>query len=1008
MQVSEIFEIAMRLSGSDQTRFLDGICAYDLALRKEVEALLHAHQESGTFLADRSHVEPPDRSLDATIDSHTRESRGMLIAGKYKLLEAIGEGGMGSVWLAEQSIPVKRKVAIKLIKAGMDSRQVVARFEAERQALALMDHPNIAKVFDGGMTDQGRPYFVMEYVKGIPLTDYCDQARLTVRDRLGLFTSVCQAVQHAHQKGIIHRDLKPSNILACLYDGVPVPKVIDFGLAKAMHQSLTDHSLHTLHGVAVGTPLYMSPEQAEHNNLDIDTRADIYSLGVILYELLTGTTPLEKQQVKQAAWNEILRLIKDVEPPKPSTRLSGSANLPSVAAQRSIDPTQLRKSLIGDLDWIVMKSLEKARSRRYETANALARDLQRCLANEPIEARPPSTTYRFRKFVVRHKTTFALVTAIFASVLLASVVSTYWAWEAQRQKTNAQANLTDAITQRGLADEAKNRYLQERDSARKAYDQARSALDEISSEVIQEWLAGLPELSTKQVDFLKRVAMQYESITANSDTESQQQLTLGVGYLRLANIYSMLGKQPESSDSIERAVATLQPLVQSKPNELPVRIAYCEALYGRFTAVMSNWKGVATDQIAEAGWQEVERLAAEFPDEDRCRRLRVDFANSYATFLMYSGRNTLALELQERSTDDIDALIRKNPDDQQVQLERIRSLSTRSAILGRLGKPGEALVLLLEAIKAADVLAEKYPDIPDCLSSAARNHQNLSISLKNDNKLPEAEAEISIAIRFQSELAMRFPSAVSFRTALGQSQLVQTDILLNINELERGLLAAGDAVATWQTLVRMSNGAHGVQGLAAAHICQARALNLTGNPEAALPIFADAIRDNQSIVNGDPRNRYAVIDRRNAFVHRAEAYRALGRFDEALQDQLSVIDTESMLEQRVASSFVQLCHDFAHARQAETALKQIRETADELPDELAKKYLIGLARDACIAANSAESSATSKALLDQAVSMLVRLKRIQGDIATEALAGDEFGPIRSNPKFQTLMKSPTP
>ncbi len=268
-------------------------------------------------------------------------SAGTVIAGRFKLLEKIGEGGMGTVWAAQQTEPVRRRVAIKLVKPGMDSRQVLARFEAERQALAVMDHPNIAKVLDGGMTDQGRPYFTMEYVKGVPITDYCDKARLSVKDRLMLMRQVCQAVQHAHQKGIIHRDLKPSNILVCPYDGQPVPKVIDFGLAKAMHQPLTEHTVYTAHGMLMGTPLYMSPEQAEMNNLDIDTRTDIYSLGVILYELLTGSTPMDKERFKHAAWQEMQRLIKEEEPAKPSTRLSGSDSLPTIAAQRSLEPAQL-------------------------------------------------------------------------------------------------------------------------------------------------------------------------------------------------------------------------------------------------------------------------------------------------------------------------------------------------------------------------------------------------------------------------------------------------------------------------------------------------------------------------------------------------------------------------------------------------------------------------------------------------------------------------------------------
>jgi WD40 repeat protein/serine/threonine protein kinase/tetratricopeptide (TPR) repeat protein len=352
--------------------------------------------------------DPPVQAATLTHDS-AGERVGMVVAGRYKLLEQIGEGGMGTVWVAEQTQPVRRKVALKLIKAGMDSKTVLARFEAERQALALMDHPNIAKVLDGGTTENGRPYFVMEYVKGIPLTKYCDDARLSIAERLALFMPVCHAVQHAHQKGIIHRDLKPSNILVSLYDGVPLPKVIDFGLAKAMHQSLTEHTLHTAHGTMMGTPLYMSPEQAELNNLDVDTRTDIYSLGVILYELLTGTTPLERKRFKEAAWQEMLRLIKEEEPPKPSTRLSGSGTLPTVAAQRKLDPAKLTRLVQGDLDWIAMKALEKERGRRYETANALSRDIQRYLSDEAVEACPPSRSYRLRKFARKNRA--ALVTA---------------------------------------------------------------------------------------------------------------------------------------------------------------------------------------------------------------------------------------------------------------------------------------------------------------------------------------------------------------------------------------------------------------------------------------------------------------------------------------------------------------------------------------------------------------------------------------------------------------------
>jgi serine/threonine protein kinase/tetratricopeptide (TPR) repeat protein len=457
-RLESILAAAAALASSEErAAYLDQACAGDAALRQQVEGLLKAHDQAGHFL-DRPAPRPEPANETAGYVP-PREQVGTVIAGRYKLLEEIGEGGMGSVWVAEQTQPVRRKVALKLIKAGMDSKTVLSRFEAERQALALMDHPNIAKVLDGGTTESGRPFFVMEYVKGVPITRYCDDTRLSIADRLALFVPVCQAVQHAHQKGIIHRDLKPSNILICLYDGQPVPKVIDFGLAKAMHQPLTEHTLYTAHGLMMGTPLYMSPEQAEFNNLDVDTRTDIYSLGVLLYELLTGTTPLEKNRFKEAAWQEMLRLIKDVEPPRPSTRLSGSGSLPSVAAQRRLEPVKLTKLVRGELDWIVMKCLEKDRGRRYETANGLAADLKRYLADEPVQACPPSTAYRLRKFARKHQAGLAMTAVLAAVLLLGAVVSTLQAVRATRAEAVALTSLAE--TEAARAAEAEQRQLSE-------------------------------------------------------------------------------------------------------------------------------------------------------------------------------------------------------------------------------------------------------------------------------------------------------------------------------------------------------------------------------------------------------------------------------------------------------------------------------------------------------------------------------------------------------------------
>ena len=368
LEIHTIFNEAVALdSKADRIQYLDKVCGDDLETKARVEALLRAHSEAGGFFGGKS------SAFEVTTIDLVTAAPGSKI-GPYKLLQQIGEGGMGTVYMAEQTEPVKRKVALKVIKAGMDTRQVIARFEAERQALAMMDHVNIARVFDAGTTENGRPYFVMELVHGVPITKYCDDNHLTPRQRLELFVPVCQAIQHAHQKGIIHRDIKPSNVMVTLYDGKPVPKVIDFGVAKATEQKLTERTLFTQYGTMVGTLEYMSPEQAEMSALGVDTRSDIYSLGVLLYELLTGSTPLSHKTMKEAAYAEILRMIKEDEPPKPSTRLTDSGEaLASISANRHTEPAKLSKLMRGELDWIVMKTLEKERNRRYETANGLCR-----------------------------------------------------------------------------------------------------------------------------------------------------------------------------------------------------------------------------------------------------------------------------------------------------------------------------------------------------------------------------------------------------------------------------------------------------------------------------------------------------------------------------------------------------------------------------------------------------------------------------------------------------------
>ena len=442
-----------RLEPVDRAAYLEEACAGDPELRRRVEALLLAHERSGDLL------DPPEEALAPSTRHGVTPASGIVATalaprgilegpgtriGPYKLLQPIGEGGMGVVFMAEQERPVRRMVALKVIKPGMDTALVVARFEAERQALALMDHNHIARVLDAGTTETGRPFFVMELVHGVPITEYCDRNRLTTKDRLELFMSVCQAIGHAHQKGIIHRDIKPSNVLVTLHDDKAVPKVIDFGVAKAIDQRLTERTLFTQFGVIMGTPEYMSPEQSQMSGLDIDTRSDIYSLGVLLYELLTGSTPLERNRLREAAFTEVLRRIREEEPPKPSTRLGTTQQTASIAAQRGTEPAKLVKLVRGELDWIVMKALEKDRTRRYESAGGMARDIQRHLDGDPVEAGPPSALYRVKTLARKHRMALATATAFASLLMLAVMVSTWQAIRATRAEALAGVNLVKA------------------------------------------------------------------------------------------------------------------------------------------------------------------------------------------------------------------------------------------------------------------------------------------------------------------------------------------------------------------------------------------------------------------------------------------------------------------------------------------------------------------------------------------------------------------------------------
>ena len=615
MTEETIFLEALARSAADRPRYLDQACSGQPQLRAAVEALLAAHLKPDNVLdhppanpvatmdsklagadsaANGEHTPQAFGSQDAeaprtlTTDDRRDGMAGVVIGGRYTLQEKIGEGGMGEVWVGKQTEPVKRKVALKLIKTGMDSRAVLQRFEQERQALALMDHPHIARVLDGGMTPTGQPFFVMELVKGLPLTIFCDELKLTPKARLELFVPICRAVQHAHQKGIVHRDLKPANILVTMIDGKPVPKVIDFGVAKATSGKLTEETMSTCFGAVVGTLEYMSPEQAGFSGEDIDTRADIYSLGVILYELLTGLRPIDAKRLRKAALTEMIRIIREEEPPKPSTRLSTDESLPSLAAVRQIEPKKLTALLRGELDWVVMKCLEKSRDHRYETASGLATDIQRYLNDEPVAACPPSAAYRFRKFARRNKV--ALLTAgLVAVALVLGLAGTTWqAIRATVAEQRAVQSAKSEAAQRRVAEAAERRAEEEAAVATAVNDFLQSDLLGMAGAESQLEAKLEPDPNIKLATLLERALSKVEKRFGDQPrVRAEVQATL-------ADAFHALGRYEEAARLSEQALRYAQ-----------------TALGPKHPATLTWMHSLARVYLDQGKYTEAERLSAQ-------------------------------------------------------------------------------------------------------------------------------------------------------------------------------------------------------------------------------------------------------------------------------------------------------------------------------------------------------------------------------------------------------------
>jgi len=573
-----LFALALEKPAEKRGVFLDVVCADDPALRQRLEVMLAKLESNDSLMA--TEAEAPRAGAAGNRSMIPQEMVGQIL-GRYKLLEKIGEGGCGVVYVAEQTEPVRRRVALKVIKLGMDTKTVVARFEAERQALAIMDHPNIAKVLDAGATESGRPFFVMELVRGIRITDYCDQSNLATKDRLELFIKVCGAIQHAHQKGIIHRDIKPSNILVALHDGVPVPKVIDFGIAKATEGKLTDATVYTQLQQFIGTPAYMSPEQAELTGLDIDTRSDIYSLGVLLYELLVGRPPLDPNELLASGLEGMRKTIREKDPMRPSTRLGalGSDELTTTARRRSAEPPKLIHLLRGDLDWIVMKCLEKDRTRRYDTANGLAADLKRHLANELVTARPPSATYRFQKLWRRNKLLATATASVLLAVLAGTVVSLAQAYRARKEMHRAVNAEAQALVEKA---------------------NAQAALHFIQDEVLSQASPGYQaDRDLKVRTLLDRVSERLDRSTGNQPlVEASIRQTLG-------SIYTELGDYTKALQHYEGALRLQRQYLGNNHRDT------LRSLYG---LAMAYWWGVGmekADSLAKEGLEQSMRVLGE-------------------------------------------------------------------------------------------------------------------------------------------------------------------------------------------------------------------------------------------------------------------------------------------------------------------------------------------------------------------------------------------------------------
>jgi tetratricopeptide (TPR) repeat protein len=724
---------------------------------------------------------------------------------------------MGAVWMADQTEPVKRRVAVKLIRTERSSsRTILSRFEAERQAIALMDHPNIAKLLDAGTTEEGVPFFVMELVKGVPLTEFCDQHRFSVPQRLRLFVQVCSAVQHAHQKGIIHRDLKPSNILVESYDGVPVPKVIDFGLAKAVSGlQLTEHTLFTGFGAVMGTPQYMAPEQASFNALDVDTRADVYALGAILYELLTGTTPLTRDAIKQAALDTLLKLIREQEPPTPSSRISLGESEPAVAANRQMEPAKLGRFVRGELDWIVLKALAKERGRRYDAASSFARDIERFLNHEPVQAGPPTTRYRIRKFIQRNRGAVLTAGLVLLALVTGTVGTTLGLVEARHQESRARAEadakeqaLLDEAEQRRLAQaneaiakseaaekalalgresaqrqlaqesearaktaaaaaqSAQKQEATERARAENAYARTADVLDAMTSAVTGDSLSTQMALSAEQKKFLTEVLKYYKEFAATKADDPRTRDRAARAAYRVGLIEYRLGRKGESAAAFRTARADFAALVAEFPADPPYRKWEAGTHNNLGNLVAALGKPADAEDHHRAALALYEKLADQFRDASGYRKdVAVTRAN-LALVLAARGKRGEAEDQLRTALAGLDRLAVEFPTVREYRQELAGCHNSLGTLLDTVGKHAEAEEQFRAALAVSEKLAVECPDVGAYQRDSATSRNNLGLLLTARKRSTEAQEQFRGALTVLEKLVAAFPAVPDYRQDL--------------------------------------------------------------------------------------------------------------------------------------------------------------------------------------------------------------------------------------------------